>query len=216
MPPPRIALLSSKGGTGKTCAAVTIAAWWATHRGPVTLIDTDPQDTLSAVWWLDRSDDQLANLAWATATLHELMNSIDRLTTTAVIIDTAPRLDDAAVQHIANLVDLVLIPGAVSEFSTMVQTLRTVRAASTTPAAAVITRTLTTTLQTQTTEDVLDILRQAGLPIAGTIRQSQALAEAVTLGRRPDQLTGDARARLDDDVRSLMISVGNLTARTEA
>lgn len=206
-------MLSSKGGVGKTTTAVTIASWWAAHRGPVTLVDTDQQDTGSATWWLDRSDDRLANLSWARATVPELVTHLGDLTS-AVVVDTAPRLDDGQLQHVARLVDVVLIPGSVAEFATIAQTHQTIRAASTTPTAAVITRTLTTSLNSASSEEVLDVLRGIGLPIAGTIRQSQSLAEAVALGRRPDQLTGEPRARLDDDLRALMLAVGNLLPTT--
>lgn len=207
---PRIALLSSKGGSGKTTAAVAMASWWATHRGPVTLVDCDPQDTASAAWWLDRSDDSSANLAWAKASIPELVQHLDQLTATTVIIDTAPRLDDATLHHVAQLVDLVVIPGSIPEFPTVLQTFETVRRSSATPAVAVITRTLTASLNGASAEEVLDVLRAQGLPIAGAIRQNNALAEAVVLGRRPDQLTGDARQRIDDDMRTLMMSLGNI------
>lgn len=213
---PRIALLSSKGGSGKTTTAVAMATWWATHRGPVTLVDLDPQDTGSAVWWLDRSDDSSANLSWAKATIGELVEHLDQLTTTTVIIDTAPRLDDATLHHVAQLVDLVAIPGSIPEFPTVLQTFQTVRRAAATPAVAVITRTLTASLNGANAEEVLDVLRAEGLPIAGAIRQNNALAEAVVLGRRPDQLTGDARSRVDDDMRTLMLSIGNVVAAAQA
>jgi cellulose biosynthesis protein BcsQ len=211
--PPRIALLSSKGGSGKTTVAVAMATWWASHRGPVTLVDCDPQDTGSAEWWLDRSNDNLHNLAWAKATIPELVEHLDQLDT-AVVIDTAPRLDDATLHHVAQLVDLVVIPGSIPEFPTVLQTFQTVRRASTTPTVAVITRTLTASLAGASAEEVLDVLRAEGLPIAGAVRQNNALAEAVVLGRRPDQLSGDARSRADDDLRTLMLSIGNLLLTT--
>lgn len=207
--PPRIALLSSKGGSGKTTVAVAMATWWATHRGPVTLVDCDPQDTGSAEWWLDRSDDRIGALAWAKASIPELVEHLDQIDT-AVIIDTAPRLDDATLHHVAQLVDLVVIPGSIPEFPTVLQTFQTVRQASTTPTVAVITRTLTASLNGASAEEVLDVLRGEGLPIAGAIRQNTALAEAVVLGRRPDQLAGESRSRVDDDLRTLMLSIGNL------
>lgn len=210
---PRIGVLSGKGGTGKTATAVALATWWAENRGPATLVDCDPQETESAAWWLDKSDDKLAGLSWTKATIPDLVNhlgAIDQM----VIVDTPPRLDDPSLHDVAKLVDLVLIPGSISEFSSMLQTFRTVRQTTAAPIVAVITRTATGSLNAAGAGVVLDVLRAEGLGVAGAIRQSNQLAEAVATGRRPDQLHGDARIRIGDDLRTLMYSVDNILMAT--
>lgn len=191
-----------------------MASWWATHRGPVTLVDLDPQDTGSATWWLDRCDDSIANLSWLKATNAELDRQLARCTTTTVIVDTAPRLDDSSLHHVAHVVDLVVIPGSISEFPTILQTWHTVRPTGV-PAVAVITRTLTASLKGANGQEVLDVIEAEGLLIAGAIRQNNALAESVALGRRPDQLAGDPRLRIEEDVRTLMLLISNMVAPTK-
>ena len=187
-----------------------MAVWWATNRGPVTLVDCDKQDTGSATWWLDRCDDELSDLSWVKTTTRSLLGRLDAIGD-AVVIDTPPRLDDPSLHRFAELADLVVIPGSLSEFPSVLQTFETVRtSARSTPVVCVVTRTLTAKLNGMTAEEVMDVLRAQGLGIAGALRQNSALADAVATGRRPDQLTGDSKRRIEDDLRTLMLSIGNV------
>ena len=109
-----IAIISQKGGAGKTTLAIHLAA--AAHEaGRVALIvDTDPQATASqwAAWREDRAPEVIdsppprlaAKVAAARAQGAEL-----------IVIDTPPHADSAA-RAAMELADLVLIPCRPSAF----------------------------------------------------------------------------------------------------
>lgn len=103
-----IALISQKGGGGKTTMAVSLAVIAEAAGRSVLIIDTDPQ--ASACRWGDRRmtetpavlDAQPARLAAAIAKAEQA--GID-----LVIIDTPARVEQAAAEA-AKVSDLVLIP----------------------------------------------------------------------------------------------------------
>jgi chromosome partitioning protein len=110
-----IVVASQKGGVGKT----TITAHLAVHaslvgEGPVVLVDTDPQGSLSE-WWDARKDEHERNedtLALATAKLNDLparLAELHRNGAAVVIIDTPPALTSSILQVI-EIADLVVIP----------------------------------------------------------------------------------------------------------
>ena len=104
-----LVLASQKGGAGKTTLAAHLAI--EAERGgagPVVLIDTDPQGSLSA-WWNSREAD---TPALASAKLNELPAKLDALASAGfnlAVIDTPPAIT-AAIRDVVKLADLVLIP----------------------------------------------------------------------------------------------------------
>ena len=104
-----LTIASRKGGSGKTTLAghLAVAAEQA-GDGPVALIDTDPQGSLSD-WWNTRA---AATPGFVQTNLEHLQRDLAVLRqqeTALVIIDTPPALDDAVPQIVA-CSDLVLIP----------------------------------------------------------------------------------------------------------
>ena len=110
-----IVVASQKGGNGKT----TVAAHLAVHasivgQGPVVLIDTDPQGSLSE-WWAARKDEYHPNddaLALATTKLNDLPARLAELRknrTAFVVIDTPPAITTSIAEAIS-IADLVVIP----------------------------------------------------------------------------------------------------------
>jgi len=104
-----IAVASQKGGTGKTtlCGHLAVQAE-RMGAGPVALIDTDPQGSLSD-WWNARG---AASPAFVQTTLATLTNDLAALREAGialVFIDTPPAMTFAIVEVVANA-DLVLIP----------------------------------------------------------------------------------------------------------
>src|SRR5207249_1756257 len=106
--PQVIVVASQKGGSGKT----TIAAHLAIEAdlagyGPVALVDTDPQRSLTE-WWRARGDHMLP-----LATVHlDLLRHIAELRNPRadlVIIDTPPALT-GSIQRVIGIADLVIIP----------------------------------------------------------------------------------------------------------
>jgi len=104
-----IVINSQKGGSGKTtlCAHLAVAAELA-GDGPVCIIDTDPQGTLST-WHEQRAAEVPMR---GEVALPELANGLKLLAEHGVrycLIDTAPTRTDENLA-LFNLADLVLVP----------------------------------------------------------------------------------------------------------
>jgi chromosome partitioning protein len=104
-----IALVSQKGGVGKTTLAGHLAVEAErTGAGPVALLDTDPQGSLAA-WWNARTD-EIPLFAKA-----EIGNLIPQLAALAkegiklVMIDTPPAITEN-IRAVVQAADLVVIP----------------------------------------------------------------------------------------------------------
>ena len=104
-----LALTSQKGGSGKTTLTGHLAV--AAERegaGPVALIDTDPQGSLTD-WWNERQATTPAFLSASIATLSRDLERARDLGFQLVIIDTPPAITDM-IEHVIALSDLVVIP----------------------------------------------------------------------------------------------------------
>jgi len=109
-PAPRvIAVVSQKGGSGKTTIAAHLAVRAAAlGEGPVLLADSDPQGSLTQ-WWRARNDD---NFAMASLRLDDLQGNLLELRrhgAALAIIDTPPALT-ASIEQIIAIADLVIVP----------------------------------------------------------------------------------------------------------
>ncbi|WP_322995431.1 AAA family ATPase [Castellaniella sp.] len=104
-----IVIASQKGGAGKTTLAAHLAvAAEVTGAGPVVLIDTDPQGSLSD-WWNSREQD---TPVLAAASLHDLPAKLVDLAAGGFklsVIDTPPAITDQ-IASVIGLADLVVIP----------------------------------------------------------------------------------------------------------
>lgn len=109
-----VAIVSQKGGAGKTTLAVHLAVAAARAGHSVAVIDLDQQAT--AAQWADwRSDDSVAVVAAPHARLKPTLEEAWRSEVELVIIDSPPAADSAAVAA-AKAADLVLIPTRPSAF----------------------------------------------------------------------------------------------------
>ncbi len=104
-----IAVASQKGGSGKTTLAghLAVAADKA-QAGPVALVDTDPQGSLSE-WWNAREAETPLFARTGTARLAADIERMRGLGIKLLIIDTPPAIE-ATIVEVIRLVDLVLIP----------------------------------------------------------------------------------------------------------
>ena len=102
-------LASQKGGAGKTTLAFHLAvAAEASGHGPVVLLDTDPQATLTQ-WWKKRDPE---TPAMAEATVSELRSTLASLRENGfklAIVDTAGRSSEAN-RTVIQEADFVLLP----------------------------------------------------------------------------------------------------------
>ena len=103
-----VVLAARKGGSGKTTLAAHLAVEAeAAGNGPVTLIDTDPQQSLTA-WWNDRKAEVPRLLEFALNRLALELAEV-RSAPGLVIIDTPP-LDSGVIASVIDVADLVVIP----------------------------------------------------------------------------------------------------------
>src|ERR1017187_4261726 len=103
-----IAIVSQKGGSGKTTLAVNLAAAAEASGYVALIIDTDPQATASqwGAWRAERAPEVIDSAP------PRIQHKVDRSKAqgaTFVVIDTPPHADSAASRAV-EAADLVLIP----------------------------------------------------------------------------------------------------------
>jgi chromosome partitioning protein len=98
---PAIALLSQKGGTGKTTLAVHLAV----AAGDALIIDTDKQRS-AAGWWRERDGD-LPELV--TSSAQNVPKALSATSRQWVFIDTPPHAEEA-LRAVCAASDFILIP----------------------------------------------------------------------------------------------------------
>jgi len=104
-----IAVASQKGGSGKTTLAghLAVQAEMA-GAGPVALVDTDPQGSLSD-WWNERTAE---TPLFARTTIDKLKSDVDRMSRMGIellVIDTPPAITETIATVLA-VADLLIIP----------------------------------------------------------------------------------------------------------
>ena len=103
-----VAVISQKGGTGKTTLSVHLAVAAERSGKSAVVIDLDPQ--ASAASWKDqRHNDTPAVVSAQSARLNEVLDTAAAHGAALTIIDTAPHSESAALSA-ARAADLVLIP----------------------------------------------------------------------------------------------------------
>jgi chromosome partitioning protein len=103
-----LAILSQKGGSGKTTLAVHLAVAAELRRRSAAVIDLDPQGSAS-VWKDLRGDAAPVVVAAQPVRLAVVLLAVAESGRTLAIIDTAPHADAPAVAA-ARTADLILIP----------------------------------------------------------------------------------------------------------
>ena len=104
-----IVINSQKGGSGKTnlCAHLSVEAERA-EDGPVYVIDTDPQGTLSA-WHEHRAAEKPHRVEIALGEFAASLAALEKNEAALCMIDTAPNRGDENAE-LFRLADLVLVP----------------------------------------------------------------------------------------------------------
>lgn len=103
-----IAIISQKGGAGKTTVAVHLAVAASRQGLQTAIFDLDPQ--ASAASWADsRQQDRPVVVSAQAARLPTLLEQAARQHAQLVLIDTAPNADSASLTA-ARAADLILIP----------------------------------------------------------------------------------------------------------
>lgn len=110
----KIALISQKGGSGKSTLSLHLAAEAARDGKRTLLVDLDPQG--NAVRWAGRRGDRAPDVsAESPAALEGVIGEARRVGYGLLIVDTAPNADHTALVA-ARAADLVLVPCRPSQF----------------------------------------------------------------------------------------------------
>lgn len=209
-----IAVASQKGGSGKTTLAGHLAV--AADRagaGPVALVDSDPQGSLSE-WWNARNAE---TPLFARTTTTDLAVDIERMRELGIallIVDTPPAIE-ATITEVIRLADLVVIPARPSPHD--------LRAAGATvdlverldkPLIFVING---ATPRARITSEAVMALSQHGTLAPVIVHHRTGFAASMIDGRTVMEITGDARSaaeitqlwdyvdrRLNRDFRTLL------------
>lgn len=132
-----IAIVSQKGGAGKTTLAVHLAVCAELNKKATVILDLDPQGS-TAAWSRSRETDTPDVLAATPEQLSSLKQQASELKTRLLLIDTAPHSNKAAAMA-AQFADLVLIPcrPSVLDINAIQSTLDTLKLTNT-PAVIVL------------------------------------------------------------------------------
>ena len=103
-----LAILSRKGGTGKTTLAVNLSVAAARAGHSTILVDLDPQAS-AAKWNDNREGDDPVVVASPASRLGEVLTKAENAGATLAILDTAPHTETAALDA-ASYAEMALIP----------------------------------------------------------------------------------------------------------
>ena len=104
-----LVLASQKGGTGKTTLSGHLAVeGQKAGVGPVALIDTDPQGSLSN-WWNARAAPEPLFVKVGPSELGKALEHLTRSGIRLAVIDTPPAITES-ISHVIGHADLVILP----------------------------------------------------------------------------------------------------------
>lgn len=186
-----IAIISQKGGSGKTTLAVHLAVCAALHDQTTALIDLDPQANAYG-WNESRQDGRKLDAIKGTASqLANLLQQAKAANTAIAIIDTAPHSDSTAATA-AQLADLVLIPCRPARFDldAIASTFEITQLAKTN--AAVV---INAAPRGKLADEARDSLKLQGITVVDTVlHQRVAYSHAVIDGRSVHEYEPEGQA----------------------
>jgi len=190
-----LAIMSQKGGSGKTTLAVHLAAYAVGQKIKTALIDLDPQ--ASAYKWNERrteDDPQSPKLDAIKGTVTQLAGFLklaEQNDLALVVIDTAPHSNSAAA-IVAQLADFVLMPcrPALFDLDALASTVEIVTSAET-PAAVI----LNAAPRGKLADEARTALEGQGITVVpSAIYQRAAYSHAVIDGRAVHEYEPEGKA----------------------
>ena len=193
-----LAILSQKGGAGKTTLAVHLAVAADRSGRPAVLVDLDPQ--ASATGWKDsRPFETPVVVSAQSARLPQILASAASGGAAIAILDTAPHSESAALAA-ARAADYILIPcrPAILDLRAIYTTVDIVRLASK-PAGIVLNA---VPPRGSLGEDATEALGGYNLPIAPVrISHRAAYMHSLTAGQTAQEYESDGKAA--DEIKRL-------------
>jgi chromosome partitioning protein len=187
-----LAILSQKGGTGKTTLALHLAVAAERMDIGVAVLDLDPQ--ASAAGWKDsRPDETPSVISLQPTRMAKALEVAAASGAGLAIIDSAPHSADAAIAA-AEAADLILIPcrAGILDLRAIATTARIVKLTGK-PAYVVLNH--TPTRAPRLIEDATQAVKQHGLEVAPVvIHQRSAFAHALTAGQTAQEYEPEGKA----------------------
>lgn len=187
-----VAILSQKGGTGKTTLALHLAVASEKDGRAAVIIDLDPQ--ASAAGWKDSRDSESPVVVPSPVTrLPQALAAAKQGGAQLVLIDTAPHSGDASLAA-AESADVILIPcrAAILDLRAIATTARIAKLAEK-PAFVVLNAVPPSA--THILDDAAKAVELHSLKTAPiTLHQRAAYAHALTLGKTAQEYEPDSKA----------------------
>lgn len=191
-----LAIISQKGGSGKTTIAVHMAVCAIRQGYHTAIIDIDPQGS-AFDWYMSREAQNELNAVQASVEkVQILLNQAKAGGADFVIIDTAPHSNSAAA-IIAQLADYILMPCRPSRFDLKaIGSTASIAKLAKTPAAAVI----NAAPRGKVSEEAKEALQQQGIDVlAPVLQQRVAYTYAVIDGRSVHEYEPEGKAAAEID-----------------
>ena len=189
-----IAIVSRKGGSGKTTLALHLAVASSAEGRNTAVIDLDPQ--ASSANWSDRRAAELPVVLSAHASrLRHEMRRVRGIGGEILYLDTAPHSDSAALEA-ARVADLVLIPcrPAILDLEAIANTLAFIRTTST-PALVVLNAVAATGRDASLAAEALSAHGVETCPVG--LGRRVAFARALISGRSAQECEPSGKAAVE-------------------
>jgi len=190
-----LAIISQKGGSGKTTLAVHMAVCAIRQGFHTAIIDIDPQGS-AYDWYLSREEQNELNAVQAQVGQLAALLKQAKTGGDVVIIDTAPHSDSAAAVA-AQLADFILMPCRPSRFDLKaIGSTAAIARLAKTPAAAVI----NAAPRGKLSDEAKEALRQQGINVLEPVLQQRAAyTHAVIDGRSVHEYEPEGKAAEEID-----------------
>ena len=186
-----IAIVSQKGGSGKTTLALHLAVASAASGQNTAVIDLDPQ--ASAANWSDRREAELPVVLSAHASrLRQEIERVREIGGEMLYVDTAPHSDSAALEA-ARSSDLILIPcrPAILDLEAITNTLAFLRTTGT-PVLVVLNAIAASGQDTRQAEEALSSHQVETCPVR--LGRRIAFARALVAGQAAQEFEPNGKA----------------------
>ncbi len=193
-----VAIISQKGGAGKTTLSTHLAVEAETRGMQTALFDLDPQSSASS--WSDKRGTGTPVVVSAhAARLPALLKEAEAQHADLVIIDSAPNADSASLEA-ARAADLILIPCRPAAFD--LQAIGTTLSLASLAKKKAFVLLNAVPVQGRTGEEARKALESRGVSVAGScIHHLVAFSHSVNDGRTAQEL--DPKSRAASEIRAL-------------